>query len=419
MHRLLTWLPRGRALPAEVWAARHRGLLLILAAHLVLLPAFAVTQGWSFVEGWLFDAVPAAFGAAACSGKLSRAARSSLCAIALLSCSAVLVVAWHGTSEAHFHYFLMVGALALYEEWWAYLLAIGFVVLQHGLMGVVAGHSVFNHGHNPWRWAAIHGVFVAGLAVSNLVAWRANERGRAATEASEERFRRAFDDAPVAMALLDPQGRVLQGNRELRERTGHQQPEGLWFWDFVPAEDRHPLAASWPPDADHPEAERRYVRADGSTGWIHWRHSLIRDTEGNPDHYVSQGVDITARKRDAERLDHQAHHDPLTGLPNRTMVNRLLGEALARGEQVAVIFADIDDFKVINDSLGHSTGDELLKAVAARLSGELRPEDVLARFGGDGFVILLEPARVDDVRGVADRLAGVLRKPFVLAGRQR
>src|SRR3954469_6380673 len=202
MARMFSWLPRGRALPPEVWAVRHRGLLLILAAHLVVLPAFAVIQGWSLGAAWLFDAVPAAFGAAACSRRLSRAARSSLCAIALLSCSAVLVVAWHGTIEAHFHYFVMVGALALYEEWWASLLAIGFVVLQHGLMGATAGHSVFNHGHNPWRWAAIHGLFVAGLALSNLVAWRANERGRAATEATEERFRRAFDDAPVAMALL-------------------------------------------------------------------------------------------------------------------------------------------------------------------------------------------------------------------------
>src|SRR3954469_7176062 len=97
MGRMLTWLPRGRALPVEVWAARHRGLLLILAAHLLLLPTFAITQGWSFTDGWLFDAAPAALGAAACSRRLTRAARSSLCAMALLSCSAVLVVAWHGT----------------------------------------------------------------------------------------------------------------------------------------------------------------------------------------------------------------------------------------------------------------------------------------------------------------------------------
>src|SRR3954452_20049983 len=192
MARSFSWPPRGRALPAEVWAARHRALLLVLAAHLVVLPAFAITQGWSFAAAWSFDAIPAALGAAARSRRLSRTVRSSLCAIALLSCSAVLVIAWHGTIEAHFHYFVMVGALALYEEWWAYLLAIGFVVLQHGLMARV----VFNHhDHSPWLWAGIHGLFLGCLAASNLVTWRANERLRASTAASDDRFRRAFEDA--------------------------------------------------------------------------------------------------------------------------------------------------------------------------------------------------------------------------------
>ncbi|HET6549540.1 MAG TPA: hypothetical protein VFG79_13835, partial [Solirubrobacter sp.] len=163
MARLFSWLPRGRALPPEVWASRHRGLLLILAAHLVVLPAFSVSQGWSLGAAWLMDSVPAVFGLAACSSRLSRAARSSLCAIALLNCSAVLVVAWHGTIEAHFHYFVMIAALALYEEWWAYLLAIGYVVLQHGLMGGTLSHAVFNHDGHAWRWAAIHGLFVVGL----------------------------------------------------------------------------------------------------------------------------------------------------------------------------------------------------------------------------------------------------------------
>ena len=132
--------------------------------------------------------------------------------MALLTCSAVLVVAWHGTMEAHFHYFVTVGALALYEEAWAYLLAILFVVFQHGVMGAIRAETVFHHMHDPWRWAGIHGLFVAALAIANVVSWRENERGRAATAASEDRFRRAFDDAPVPMALLAPDGRVLKGN---------------------------------------------------------------------------------------------------------------------------------------------------------------------------------------------------------------
>ena len=418
MSRLFSWMPRGRALPPDAWSARHRGLLLVLIAHLIALPAFAVTQGWSLGAAWAFDAVPAVFGALACIQTLSPAVRSCLCAVALLACSAVLVVAWHGTPEAHFHYFVTVGALALYEEVWAYVLAIGFVVFQHGVMGALRAETVFHHMEDPWRWAGVHGLFVAALAVANVVSWRENERGRAATAASEDRFRRAFDDAPVPMALLAPDGRVLQGNTALRTRTGFDTVEGLWFWDFVPAGDRRQMREDWPETAD---AERRFVRADGSIGWIHWRHSLVLTPGGRPDHYVSQGVDITARKRDAERLDHLAHHDPLTGLPNRARFDRLLAEALERDAgDLAVVFADIDDFKVINDSLGHRTGDELLKAVADRLSAELRPDDVLARFGGDEFVILLNT--VDDaeaVRTVADRLAASLSRPFTLAGRQR
>src|SRR6478609_1243417 len=418
MSRLFSWMPRGRALPAEAWSARHRGLLVVLVAHLIVLPAFAITQGWSFGAAWAFDAAPAVFGALACIPTFSRAVRSSLCAMALLACSAVLVLAWHGTMEAHFHYFVTVGALALYEEAWAYLLAILFVVFQHGAMGAIRAETVFHHMHDPWRWAGIHGLFVAALAIANVVSWRENERGRAATAASEDRFRRAFDDAPVPMALLAPDGRVLKGNTALRVRTGFDTVEGLWFWDFVPAGDRVQMRADWPEAAD---AERRFIRADGSIGWIHWRHSLVLTPDGRPDHYVSQGVDITERKRDAERLDHLAHHDPLTGLPNRARFDRLLADALNRpAGEVAVVFADIDDFKVINDSLGHRTGDELLKAVADRLSAELRPDDVLARFGGDEFVILLDTVDdLDAVRTVADRLADSLSKPFALAGRQR
>lgn len=425
MDRLRTWFPRGRALPPNVWAMRHRGLLLVLAAHLLVLPLFAVCQGWSVGAALLFDVAPAVLGAAAAVPRLSRAWRSSLCALALLACSAAVVVAWHGTTEAHFHYFVVVGALALYEEWWAYLLAIGFVVVQHTVIGALHANAVFTHAHgSAWRWAVVHGLFIAGLAFANLISWRANERVRADTARSQERFRRAFEDAPVSMALVDPSGRVLQANRELRVQTGRETTDLLRFWDLHPPADRDALRASWPPRPGVPDSERRYLRADGTLGWIHWRHSLILGADGQPDHYISQGVDITARKHDAERLDHQAHHDPLTGLPNRALFDRVLAAALERrretGSRLAVLFADIDDFKVINDSLGHRAGDELLVSVAERLATVVRPDDTIARFGGDEFVILLERVpSLADVRRVADRVAAEVRRPFVLEGRSR
>ena len=183
------------------------------------------------------------------SPRLSRTVRSSLCAMALLACCAILVVAWHGTVEAHFHYFVMVGALALYEEWWAYLLAIAFVVLQHGAMGAIRAETVFNHVHDPWRWAAIHGLFVAALALTNLISWRESERGREDTGAprNASAARSTTRRSRWPSSPRRPRG---AGQSRAASRTGHQPLEGLWFWDFVPAGDRAALEASWPPAPD-------------------------------------------------------------------------------------------------------------------------------------------------------------------------
>jgi diguanylate cyclase (GGDEF)-like protein/PAS domain S-box-containing protein len=295
-------------------------------------------------------------------------------------------------------------------------------VLQHGVISFWESGAVFDHQHgSPLRWAGIHGLFVAALAAANLVSWRANQTARAEAQSSAECFRRAFDAAPVAMALVSPQGELLLSNNELRERAGDH---GRHFWDFAPTTDRAALQASWPPESDGPEQEQRYVRADGTLGWFVWRHSLIRDAAGRADHYISQGVDITARKHDAERLDHQAHHDPLTALPNRALFDRTLAQALERRSEsntrLAVLFVDIDDFKVINDSLGHRAGDELLVAAADRLLDAVRPGDTIARFGGDEFVILLERIMsLSDLRRIADRVAAEIKRPFELDGRQR
>jgi diguanylate cyclase (GGDEF)-like protein/PAS domain S-box-containing protein len=138
---------------------------------------------------------------------------------------------------------------------------------------------------------------------------------------------------------------------------------------------------------------------------------------------VLNSRDITARKTLEHELEHQALHDGLTGLPNRTLLADRLERALARTDRrlsrVAVLFVDLDNFKLINDSLGHEAGDQLLRAIADRLRAVARPSDTAARLGGDEFVLLLEDlADADEAAGVAQRLASSLQAPLWLAGRE-
>jgi diguanylate cyclase (GGDEF)-like protein/PAS domain S-box-containing protein len=133
--------------------------------------------------------------------------------------------------------------------------------------------------------------------------------------------------------------------------------------------------------------------------------------------------DVTERKAFERRLEYQAFRDPLTGLPNRALFMDRLGHALARAkrgeDEVAILFMDLDDFKVVNDSLGHEAGDRLLIEVSGRLGACLRSQDTLARFGGDEFAVVLEGiTNPRDVASVAERIAAEFRKPFEVAGRQ-
>src|SRR5689334_22637043 len=130
------------------------------------------------------------------------------------------------------------------------------------------------------------------------------------------------------------------------------------------------------------------------------------------EHLVSQLRELQGR------LEHQAFHDPLTGLANRALFLDRLGELLASGRRdYTVLFLDLDDFKTINDSLGHSIGDELLAAVAGRLLGALKAGDLAARLGGDEFAVLLhDVSDAEHVRSVADRVIGLLERPFAVAG---
>jgi diguanylate cyclase (GGDEF)-like protein/PAS domain S-box-containing protein len=168
--------------------------------------------------------------------------------------------------------------------------------------------------------------------------------------------------------------------------------------------------------------EHRIVRPNGEERVVHRRAEVVRDEDIEPLRMVGTVHDVTERKALEEQLQRQALHDPLTRLPNRVLFTDRLKQALRRARrrrgEVAVLFADLDNFKVVNDSLGHKTGDRLLVAVSKRIRTLLRPGDTVARLGGDEFVFLLEDTDVAGAVRVAERVSEELRAPFSLSGRQ-
>jgi diguanylate cyclase (GGDEF)-like protein/PAS domain S-box-containing protein len=422
LHSALGALPRGKSLPPDVWARRHRVLTALVWAHAVVLPIFALTQGLPLWHALLEGFPIAVFAAAAMVPFRSQRFRSSMVALGLLTSSAVLVHIWGGVIEAHFHFFVMVTILACYEAWFPYLLAVGYVVLHHGVMSSVAAGTVYNHGDavaNPWKWAAIHGGFVVAMCAANVVSWRLNEDVRDQMRASEEQFRTAFESAPIGMTIVAANGFFLRVNDAFCDTTGYtaEQLLGMKASDLSPVDERERLDREWAVYRGAGNAEHSFTRADGTSGWALWQRSVVAD--GN---YLLQCVDMSDRQAAQQQLEKQARSDGLTGLPNRTRFAELLKDTLsARGENaVAVMFLDLDDFKVINDSLGHGSGDRLITQTARRLERVLRPGDTFARFGGDEFVMcLVDIADEDHAMRIAGRLIDALKPPFVLDGERR
>jgi diguanylate cyclase (GGDEF)-like protein/PAS domain S-box-containing protein len=425
-------LRAGPPLPDADFRSRHRGLLWLLGAHLVALPIFGVCMGWPLWEALLVCAPAAGFGVFAVPRRFGNTFRACACALALLSCSAALVWLWHGTTEAHFHYFVMVGALALYEAALPYAIAFAFVVLQHGLMATWMPGRVFGtmaEMHDPWLWAGIHGGFVAALSLTQLAVWRASSQSREREQRASERalaltgrFQRAFDAAPNGAALIDAEGTILHANRALAtslRTTPNELTGGSWF-DFLSDEDAIRARGEWAESLDGPEREYQVRRANATRGWLLCKHLELADL-GEGAEAILQTVDVSRRRAAEANLMHQASHDSLTGLLNRRSFSEQVKNELAVAEpgQTAVLFIDIDDFKLVNDSLGHGAGDELLVGIADRLRSVTRSSDLLGRFGGDEFVCCLTEVSADTVEEAAARVAAALEAPFSLAGVER
>jgi diguanylate cyclase (GGDEF)-like protein/PAS domain S-box-containing protein len=557
--RLWRWLPHGSTLPEDVWAQRHRGILVLLWLHVPGVFLFSLARHVPVLEAALEGCAVAAFALAAMTLRNHRRPTTIVAAMGLLTCSALLVYESGGVIEMHFHYFVVVGVITLYQDWWPFLAAIGYVVLQHGVLGVIDPVAVYNHQSaidHPWQWAGIHGLFVLGMSAAGIASWRLNEallrgvteRQEQLSEAqhvaqlgswerdlatgiavwSDEFYRllgldnhlEASPEAFLSQVHPEDLTMVTDGLAQARQGQGDfasdfritRDDDGATRWlqgratitsfvngvpavlagtlqditdrkqaefdlreamsllnatldataDGILVVDGHGVITSFnrrfvelwhipedvlasrddnealgyvlsqlaEPDAFLAKVRELYAHPDSDSqdelafldGRVFERFSTPQRVGGRIAGRVWSFRDVTQQKRLEGELAHQAFHDPLTNLANQALFRDRVQHALARsarhGPSVAVLFVDLDDFKTVNDSLGHTVGDALLVAVGERLRGCLRITDTAARLGGDEFAILIEDI-TDDI-GVLDaaaRIVAELQLPFPPAGR--
>jgi diguanylate cyclase (GGDEF)-like protein/PAS domain S-box-containing protein len=242
---------------------------------------------------------------------------------------------------------------------------------------------------------------------------------------AESRFEIAFEQAAIGAAIADLDGIATRVNPSLCSFLGRSADElvGHRSAEFTHPDDlpfSHAAFMRMGPGHDSYADQRRYVRPDGAIVWALCNITLVRDEMGAPQYFFTQLQDITARKAVEEELVQQALHDSLTGLPNRALLTDRLIHGLAgsrrRGTQVGVIFLDVDHFKVVNDSLGHTSGDDLLRQAAERIARAIRPGDTVARFGGDEFVVVCDDVDLPETERIAARVLEALSQPCVIGG---
>jgi diguanylate cyclase (GGDEF)-like protein len=304
---LLSWLPHGGTLPREVWVVRHRCVVIVLAVQTALIPVFALSQGAELTNSLRQGLLPLLAVTIASMWFLPRRVRAGVAGVGLMTISALVVSLSHGATEAHFHFFVMIPIVALYEDWVPFGLAGSYVFTFHAILGTGDPQAVYGHIEaqmHPWTWAAVHSAAFSAACIGALVNWKLHERARA-------------------------------------------------------------------------------------------------------------GQDLLAAE-----LGHQAIHDPLTGLPNRTALSQqgriLLERARAARQRVSVLLIDLDRFKEVNDTLGHAAGDALLCEVSRRLQAHVGPDELLARLGGDEFAVVLPGRNTVEARAMAWRLRSALYDVFAI-----
>jgi PAS domain S-box-containing protein len=301
--RLRYIFPQGYPLPNDVWRRRHRGVVVLLWLHVIGLACFGVLGRHGVVHSISEAALVAIAALVAVMPARSRRFRAGAASVGLVTASAILVHLSGGYIEMHFHFFVALIIISLYQDWVPFLLAIGYVVLEHGVLGMLDPTAVYNHPDgwaHPWKWAAIHGVFVLAASIACLVNWRLNEATRAHTEL-------ILASAGDGIFGLDLRGNITFANPAAAKLLG---------WDIVELIDRplnmilyavkssdakaagasHPIVAALREGTIQQAADDIFWRKDGTQLPVEYVSTPIREG-GAVVGVVVMFRDITERKR--------------------------------------------------------------------------------------------------------------------------
>jgi diguanylate cyclase (GGDEF)-like protein/PAS domain S-box-containing protein len=291
--------------------------------------------------------------------------------------------------------------------------------------------------HGAQQWLRVHArpLNAAAPETSGIVLTFADVTATISTQRTlrdeRDRAQRYLEVASTLVVVLDQRGHVELINRQGCELLGFDEQELRgrdWFDAVVPAADRLDarrafarLVSGVEPPRESLETLVRTKAGDDRT--IAWRNSALHNDDGAIIAVLRSGEDVTERRRAEAQVAYLAYHDALTGLPNRTQLEEQLRTDLVRarrsGEAVALLYFDLDNFKLVNDSLGHAAGDEVLQETARRVSELVRGGDVLARQGGDEFLLLMHCSGADAAGAAAqvaaERIAAAMERPFEIS----
>ncbi|BCY07360.1 bifunctional diguanylate cyclase/phosphodiesterase [Actinoplanes sp. L3-i22] len=433
MRTWLTWLrdrlPTGGGLRDEDWTTRHRLLTVLLGVVVLVVTVFGAVrpdQGTTLL--WTDLLILPCIVA----GTLLRGRRTRSVAVALgftVACAGFVSLS-NGLTEAHFSFFVAVAALALYRDWAPFGAFLVATTLHHGVFGLLTGTHTYDHHSaqaHPLVWAGLHGFAVLLAAGFQVVQWgltEAEERRAADNlEESQAQLSVAFDETPVPMAMFAPDGLVLRCNAAYRHwlRLPDELPAGFSVRD-VPLVAVDPAEGSAFPrmsaSVEPLTLTRQYRRTDdGSLIWVELHSTPLYDKQGTLRFIFAHCLDVTGVRNHEEELRRQVRHDSLTGLLSRKAFESDLCALLQGRTPVSVIYLDVDRFKSVNDGSGHATGDDVLRALAARLTRAVPAGALLARIGGDEFVAAVSGPPSAGLR-VGQEILASMGEPLLVGGNQ-